>query len=57
MKVLIKNTILKNKKQDILIENGLIKEISTQINDEKASVFLANGNTILPGLEIGRAHV
>lgn len=56
MKVLIKNTILKNKKQDILIENGLIKEISTQINDEKASVFLANGNTILPGLVDVHVH-
>ena len=60
MSLIIKNATIVNEGKsylsDVLIENGLIKKISTQINTNADKILDATGLYLLPGLIDDQVH-
>lgn len=56
MQRLVKNGRLNDQVQDILIEDGVIKEIGANIEAPTAEIFDANGKAVLPGLVDVHVH-
>ncbi len=56
MKILLENAFINNQKQNLLIENRLIKYIGNETPDFDKKIDL-EGKTIIPGLIDGHVHV
>lgn len=57
MRYLIKNATVAGKKADILLENGIISEVSEKITDNDATVIEAEGLTALPAFVDMHTHL